>query len=87
MRVPLYVVTFLKASGKRHGLAQERGSQPKFGYLSSIGPKLVWNRLKSSKTWTGAGPLSFLNDFEYKLGAEVLTPFGRQQLCESWTFP
>jgi hypothetical protein len=26
--------------------------------------------------------MSFLNDWEYRLGAELLTPFGRQQLCE-----
>lgn len=28
------------------------------------------------------GPLSFLNTWTYKLGTEVLTPFGRQQLFD-----
>src|ERR1700722_8064998 len=28
-----------------------------------------------------SGPLSFLNTWTYKLGAEILTPFGREQLC------
>jgi len=27
-----------------------------------------------------SGNLSFLNGWEYKLGAEILTPFGREQL-------
>jgi hypothetical protein len=38
-------------------------------------------RLKNSN-WTASGDLAFLNDWSYKLGGEILTPFGRQQLCE-----
>lgn len=29
---------------------------------------------------TATGPLEFLNTWTYKLGAEILTPFGREQL-------
>ncbi|KAJ6452329.1 histidine phosphatase superfamily [Mycena vitilis] len=29
---------------------------------------------------SASGPLSFLNTWQYKLGAEILTPFGRAQL-------
>ncbi|KAK7060051.1 acid phosphatase [Favolaschia claudopus] len=31
---------------------------------------------------TASGPLAFLNTWTYKLGAEILTPFGRAQLFE-----
>ncbi|KAJ7642412.1 acid phosphatase [Mycena polygramma] len=31
---------------------------------------------------SASGPLSFLNTWQYKLGAEILTPFGRAQLFE-----
>jgi len=31
---------------------------------------------------SASGPLAFLNTWEYKLGAEILTPFGRAQLFE-----
>ncbi|KAL6310042.1 histidine phosphatase superfamily [Sparassis latifolia] len=32
--------------------------------------------------FTATGPLEFLNSWTYKLGAEILTPFGREQLYE-----
>jgi hypothetical protein len=31
--------------------------------------------------FSASGPLAFLNTWTYKLGAETLTPLGRQQLC------
>jgi hypothetical protein len=34
----------------------------------------------SNGTLTATGPLEFLNTWNYKLGAEILTPFGREQL-------
>ena len=46
------------------------------------GPAGIAARLKAAEGWTAKGELDFLNGWEYKLGAEVLTPFGRQQLCE-----
>lgn len=46
------------------------------------GPGGVASRLKAVEGWKASGDLEFLNDWEFKLGAELLTPFGRQQLCE-----
>jgi hypothetical protein len=46
------------------------------------GPGDLALRLKKASGWTATGEMSFLNDWEYRLGAELLTPFGRQQLCE-----
>ncbi|KAH8084590.1 putative phytase [Filobasidium floriforme] len=43
------------------------------------GPMGFAIRLKNSN-WTASGDLAFLNDWSYKLGGEILTPFGRQQL-------
>lgn len=34
----------------------------------------------SSSGFSATGPLEFLNTWTYKLGAEILTPFGREQL-------
>lgn len=45
------------------------------------GPSAFASRLAAAKGWSAKGHLKFLNDWEYKLGAEVLTPFGRSQLC------
>lgn len=45
------------------------------------GPAGVPLRLKESKEWKASGDLTFLNEWEYALGAEILTPFGRSQLC------
>ena len=50
--------------------------------LGNGGPAGIAARLKAAKGWTGSDDLAFLNNWSYKLGAEVLTPFGRQQLCE-----
>ncbi|KAA1471725.1 phosphoglycerate mutase-like protein [Dentipellis sp. KUC8613] len=43
------------------------------------------SRLHAAATGAGfsaTGPLSFLNEWTYKLGAEILTPFGRKQLYD-----
>ncbi|BEI80529.1 hypothetical protein CcaverHIS002_0110580 [Cutaneotrichosporon cavernicola] len=45
-----------------------------------MGPAGLSERLKKGGKWNASGALSFLNDWEYKLGAELLTPFGRSQL-------
>ena len=47
------------------------------------GPAGVAQRLSAVSGWKASEDLSFLNDWSYKLGAELLTPFGRGQLCES----
>ncbi|KAF5386513.1 hypothetical protein D9757_005874 [Collybiopsis confluens] len=37
---------------------------------------------KDTAKWHANGDLNFLNDWTYKLGGEILTPFGRQQLFD-----
>ncbi|KAI5475288.1 phytase [Pseudohyphozyma bogoriensis] len=37
-------------------------------------------KLADASGWKATGALSFLNDWTYQLGAEILTPFGREQL-------
>jgi hypothetical protein len=49
---------------------------------SAGGPGDLGARLKKAEGWKATGEMRFLNDWEYRLGAEVLTPFGRQQLCK-----
>jgi hypothetical protein len=34
----------------------------------------------STGNLSASGPLAFLNTWTYKLGAEILTPFGRAEL-------
>ncbi|KAF8452345.1 histidine phosphatase superfamily [Boletus edulis BED1] len=47
------------------------------------GPASLARRLhKTAEQWDATGRLAFLNDWTYKLGEEVLTPFGRQQLYD-----
>ncbi|KAI0072842.1 phosphoglycerate mutase-like protein [Panus rudis PR-1116 ss-1] len=52
-------------------------------YAMYGGPANFSSRLhNNAKKWNGKGALSFMNDWTYKLGEEVLTPFGRQQLFD-----
>ncbi|KAL7422599.1 hypothetical protein Q5752_003247 [Cryptotrichosporon argae] len=48
------------------------------------GPARIARVLKEARAggsgWTASGDLEFLNNWEYPLGAEILTPFGRSQL-------
>ncbi|EIW74055.1 phosphoglycerate mutase-like protein [Coniophora puteana RWD-64-598 SS2] len=47
------------------------------------GPAKLATKLHGAAAqWEGTGKLSFLNDWTYKLGEEILTPFGRQQLFD-----
>ncbi|KIO02534.1 hypothetical protein M404DRAFT_147468 [Pisolithus tinctorius Marx 270] len=49
----------------------------------SSGPATLSRQLhESAAEWEATGSLAFLNDWTYKLGEEVLTPFGRQQLFD-----
>ena len=61
-------------------LIQRHGAR----YPADGDPPSEWAaKLHSAANSTGfsvTGPLEFLNDWTYKLGAEILTPFGRQQL-------
>ncbi|KAI0734596.1 histidine phosphatase superfamily [Fomitopsis betulina] len=40
------------------------------------------HKAANSSGFSATGPLDFLNSWTYKLGAEILTPFGREQLFE-----
>ncbi|VDC02885.1 unnamed protein product [Peniophora sp. CBMAI 1063] len=47
------------------------------------GPSFLAQRLhETTDEWDAEGELEFLNNWTYKLGEEVLTPFGRQQLFD-----
>ncbi|KAH9940025.1 phytase [Epithele typhae] len=62
----------------RHGARYPTASSTAYG-----GPAAFAARLHDSPfDWRASGPLKFLNDWSYKLGAEILTPFGRQQLFD-----
>lgn len=83
-------------SVKSHGLKESSQAIPDHCELEEIhwlqrhgarypttnpsGPAGLSERLKQGGKWNASGALSFLNDWEYKLGAELLTPFGRSQL-------
>ena len=45
--------------------------------VEALGRKLA------GKKFTASGALSFLNDWEYGLGVEILVPRGRQELFDS----
>ena len=47
--------------------------------VQNLGDKLAKNKGKFKAT----GLLSFLNEWKYELGAEILVPRGRQELFES----
>ncbi|THU80110.1 phosphoglycerate mutase-like protein [Dendrothele bispora CBS 962.96] len=59
------------------------GARYPTAWASYGGPADFAGRLnKAAKDWTATGDLEFLNEWTYKLGEEVLTPFGRQQLYD-----
>ncbi|EIN13824.1 phosphoglycerate mutase-like protein [Punctularia strigosozonata HHB-11173 SS5] len=59
------------------------GARYPTGYASYGGPANFSSRLHATASgWNTSGELEFLNDWTYKLGEEVLTPFGRQQLYD-----
>ncbi|RDX45602.1 phytase [Lentinus brumalis] len=60
----------------RHGARYPTGSS------SYAGPANFSARLNGAEGWRARGQLEFLNDWTYKLGEEILTPFGRQQLFD-----
>ncbi|CAE6337219.1 unnamed protein product [Rhizoctonia solani] len=45
-------------------------------------PRVLSEKLESVKNINATGQLRFLNDWTYKLGSEILTPFGRGQLYD-----
>ncbi|KAF8811998.1 phytase [Phlegmacium glaucopus] len=59
------------------------GARYPTAWASYGGPANFATKLhKSPESWNATGDLDFLNDWTYKLGEELLTPFGRQQLYD-----
>ncbi|KAF8638870.1 hypothetical protein AX17_001926 [Amanita inopinata Kibby_2008] len=61
-----------------HGLILAQNIEAAYG-----GPaRLAAHLHDTANKWNASGELEFLNSWTYKLGEEVLTPFGRQQLYD-----
>ncbi|KAL5520653.1 hypothetical protein ACEPAF_2654 [Sanghuangporus sanghuang] len=59
------------------------GARYPTAWASYGGPANFSGRLhESAAGWNGTGDLDFMNGWTYKLGEEILTPFGRQQLFD-----
>ncbi|KIK52826.1 hypothetical protein GYMLUDRAFT_250818 [Collybiopsis luxurians FD-317 M1] len=59
------------------------GARYPTAWSSFAGPAAFASKLhKVADQWTAKGDLEFMNDWTYKLGEEILTPFGRQQLFD-----
>ncbi|KAF5318138.1 hypothetical protein D9619_012221 [Psilocybe cf. subviscida] len=61
----------------RHG-ARYPTAWASYGGPAKFGTKLH----EKPESWDASGKLEFLNEWTYKLGEELLTPFGRQQLYD-----
>ncbi|KIK68813.1 hypothetical protein GYMLUDRAFT_237805 [Collybiopsis luxurians FD-317 M1] len=52
-------------------------------WTASTGPAAFASRLHEAvDNWTAKGDLAFMNNWTYKLGEEILTPFGRQKVFD-----
>ncbi|KAH9836116.1 histidine phosphatase superfamily [Rhodofomes roseus] len=60
---------------QRHGARYPTSGTNKFAAL-------LQDAVVNGTGFTAHGPLEFLNTWTYKLGAEILTPFGRKQLYD-----
>ncbi|KAF9516142.1 hypothetical protein BS47DRAFT_1341238 [Hydnum rufescens UP504] len=62
------------------------GARYPTSFASFAGPARFAQRLRNAsadgKEWEATGDLKFLNNWTYKLGGDLLTPFGRQQLFD-----
>ncbi|TFK45691.1 phosphoglycerate mutase-like protein [Heliocybe sulcata] len=59
------------------------GARYPTSWASYGGPAFLAKRLNDAAAqWNATGDLAFLNEWTYKLGEEILTPFGRQQLYD-----
>lgn len=64
-------------------LLHRHGARYPTTYASYGGPsKLAAKLHAAAASWNGTDELEFLNEWTYKLGEEILTPFGRQQLYD-----
>jgi hypothetical protein len=64
----------------RHGARYPTSWSP-YGGPANFAGRLHGASQKGIK-WKASGDLTFLNDWTFKLGGELLTPFGRQQLYD-----
>ncbi|OCH96218.1 phosphoglycerate mutase-like protein [Obba rivulosa] len=64
-----------------HLLHRHGARYPTSGEAPSEFAELL-NKVATTTGFEASGPLEFLNTWTYKLGAELLTPFGRQQLYD-----
>ncbi|TFK67148.1 phosphoglycerate mutase-like protein [Pluteus cervinus] len=59
------------------------GARYPTAWASYGGPANFSGRLNNvAQHWTGSADLEFMNNWTYKLGEELLTPFGRQQMYD-----
>ncbi|EIW65115.1 phosphoglycerate mutase-like protein [Trametes versicolor FP-101664 SS1] len=64
-------------------LLHRHGARYPTGWASYGGPANFSSRLHNAAAgWNASGDLEFMNNWTYKLGEEILTPFGRQQLFD-----
>ncbi|EKM51374.1 uncharacterized protein PHACADRAFT_129290 [Phanerochaete carnosa HHB-10118-sp] len=64
-------------------LLHRHGARYPTEFASYGGPANFSGRLNQiASKWTTTGDLAFMNEWTYKLGQEVLTPFGREQLFD-----
>ncbi|KIP05069.1 hypothetical protein PHLGIDRAFT_31059 [Phlebiopsis gigantea 11061_1 CR5-6] len=64
-------------------LVHRHGARYPTQFASFGGPANFSGRLNQAAAgWKAHGDLKFMNEWTYKLGEEVLTPFGRQQLFD-----
>jgi hypothetical protein len=59
----------------RHGARYPSGSSPPAQFAAAL------HGAANSTGFSVTGPLTFLKDWNFKLGAKILTPFGREQMC------
>ncbi|KAI0041305.1 phosphoglycerate mutase-like protein [Auriscalpium vulgare] len=65
-----------------HILHRHGARYPTSGSAPAAFAGRIHNATVNGTGFTASGPLEFLNDWTFKLGAEILTPLGRQQLYE-----
>ena len=59
----------------RHGARYPTGGSPPAAFAGKL-----HNATVAGTGFTATGDLAFLNTWTFKLGAELLTPFGRKQM-------
>jgi hypothetical protein len=62
----------------RHGARYPTGGSLPAAFATGL------HGIANSTGFSASGPLAFLNDWKFRLGAEILTPFGREQMYVPW---